>query len=307
MVIMAGQQRRHVHLTHWGAAEIESDGRQLTSVRPWREDPAPSRILENLATAHRHPARVDQPCIRQGWLEHGPGAAARGSDVFVPVSWPTALDLLAGELRRVYASYGPDGVFGGSYGWASAGRFHHAQSQLHRFLNCMGGYTASVNSYSLGASEVILPHVVGTAAEVLRRATTWKAILEHTELVVAFGGMNVKNAWVSPGGVTRHTLAPSLAEAGRRGLSFELFSPLRSDLNPDVAATWHPIVPGTDTAVMLALAHVLVSEGLHDTAFLERYCVGGDRLIAYVLGNEDGEPKDPEWAEQISGISAGTI
>ena len=135
---------------HWGAAEIESDGRQLTSVRPWREDPAPSRILENLAAAHRHPARVDQPYVRKGWLEHGPGAAARGSDVFVPMSWTMALDLLAGELRRVYGTYGPDGVFGGSYGWASAGRFHHAQSQLHRFLNCLGGYVRSVNTYSYG-------------------------------------------------------------------------------------------------------------------------------------------------------------
>src|SRR5207344_3026806 len=202
MVIMAGQQRRHVHLTHWGAAEIESDGRQLTSVRPWREDPAPSRILENLAAAHRHPARGGQPYIRQGWLEHGPGGAARGSDVFVPVSWETALDLLAGELRRVYGSYGPDGIFGGSYGWASAGRFHHAQSQLHRFLNTIGGYTKSVGSYSLGASEVIVPHVVGGWEEVRYRSTTWPEILEHTQLVVAFGGMNPKNAWVVPGGVT---------------------------------------------------------------------------------------------------------
>jgi len=100
MVVVFRQQRRYVHLTHWGAAEIESDGRQLTSVRPWREDPAPSRILENLAAAHRHPARIDQPYIRQGWLEHGPAAAARGSDVFVPVSRETALDLLATELRR---------------------------------------------------------------------------------------------------------------------------------------------------------------------------------------------------------------
>src|SRR2546430_15705632 len=140
MVIVAGQQRRHVHLTHWGAAEIESDGRQLTSVRPWREDPAPSRILENLATAHRHPARIGQPYIRQGWLEHGPGAAARGSDAFVPVSWATALDLLAEELRRVYASYGPDGVFGGSYGWGSAGRVYHAPKQLHPVPECPGGY-----------------------------------------------------------------------------------------------------------------------------------------------------------------------
>ena len=138
---------------HWGTAEIESDGRRITSVRPWREDPDPSRILENLATAHHHPARISQPHIRQGWLERGPESApGRGSDPFVPVSWDTALDALAGELRRVYDSHGPDGVFGGSYGWASAGRFHHAQSQLHRFLNCLGGYVRSVNSYSFGTS-----------------------------------------------------------------------------------------------------------------------------------------------------------
>src|SRR4051812_49644390 len=105
----------------------------------------------------------------------------------------------------------------------SAGRFHHAQGQLHRFLNTIGGYTGSVNSYSLGASEVILPHVVGTAAEVLRRATTRKAILEHTQLVVAFGGVKVKKAWVSPGGGARHTLAPSLAEAGGGGPGVSIF------------------------------------------------------------------------------------
>src|SRR5256884_9297506 len=115
MVVMAGQQRRQVHLTHWGAAEIESDGRTLTSVRPWREDPAPSRILENLAAAHHHPARVDQPYIRKGWLEHGPGAAARGSDVFVPVSWTTALDRLAGGLRPGDGTFGPGCVFLGAF------------------------------------------------------------------------------------------------------------------------------------------------------------------------------------------------
>src|SRR5438552_12291482 len=241
-------------------------------------------------------------------LDNGPGPSERrGCDDFVEVGWPEALDLVAGELRRVRTEHGAESIFGGSYGWASAGRFHHAQSQLHRFLNCTGGYTASVNSYSLGASEVILPHIVGSTGEVLRRATTWKAILEHTELVVAFGGMNVKNAWVSPGGVTRHTLAPSLAAAAERGLHFELFSPLRSDLPGDVAATWHPIVPGTDVAVMLALAHVLVSENLHDPDFLERYTVGAERVVDYVLGHEDGVAKTPEWAERITSIPAGTL
>ena len=52
----------------------------------------------------------------------------------MPVGWPQALDLAAAELRRVYASYGPRAVFGGSYGWASAGRFYDAPRQLHREL-----------------------------------------------------------------------------------------------------------------------------------------------------------------------------
>jgi len=78
--------------------------------------------------------------------------------------------IMAGQQRR-HLHHGPDGVFGGSYGWASAGRFHHAQSQLHRFLNCLGGYVRSVNTYSYGASSVLLPHVAGDVSLVMAGAT----------------------------------------------------------------------------------------------------------------------------------------
>jgi biotin/methionine sulfoxide reductase len=296
------------HLSHWGAFRVTVDDDRIVAVEGHPDDPTPSPLLANYIDGIRSNARVARPAVRKGWLERGPGPdARRGADEFVEVDWAEALDLVAGELQRVRAQHGNEAIFGGSYGWASAGRFHHAQGQLHRFLNSIGGYTGSVNSYSLGASEVLLPHVVGTSAEVLRRATTWKAILGHTELVVAFGGMNVKNAWVSPGGVTRHTLPTALEEAGRRGLTFELFSPLRTDLPQGVGATWHQVLPGTDIAVMFGIAHTLVTEGLHDTTFLERYTVGADRLIAYIVGDEDGQAKDPEWAEAISGIPAGTI
>ena len=307
MVIVAGQQRRHVHLTHWGAAEIESDGRQLTSVRPWREDPDPSRILENLAAAHRHPARIDQPHIRKGWLEHGAGAAARGSDVFVPVSWPMALDLLARELRRVYGRYGPDGVFGGSYGWASAGRFHHAQSQLHRFLNCLGGYVRSVNTYSYGASSVLLPHVVGDVSLIKPAATAWPVIAEHTDLLVAFGGLSPKNSAVASGGIARHTMGQALASAVARGCQLVSVSPLRGDTDISLAAEWIAPVPGTDVALMLALCHVLDSDGLADHRFLDRYTVGYPRFAAYLRGDADGVPKTPEWAAVLTGIPAERI
>ena len=62
----------------------------------------------------------------------------RGSS---PSSWDELTELLAGELRRVVDTHGNEAIYGGSYGWASAGRFHHAQSQVHRFLKLLGGYT----------------------------------------------------------------------------------------------------------------------------------------------------------------------
>src|SRR5215467_9309404 len=103
MAGMAGQQRRHVHLTHWGAAEIESDGRRLTSVRPWREDPDPSRILENLAAAHRHPARVSQPYIRRGWLDHGPRSEEHTSELQSPCNLVCRLLLEKKKKKIVYS------------------------------------------------------------------------------------------------------------------------------------------------------------------------------------------------------------
>ena len=61
-------------------------------------------------------------------------------------------------------------------------------------------------------------------------------------------------------------------------------SPLRADLPADVDATWYPVRPGSDVALMLGLAHTLVADGLVDRAFVDRYCVGYDVLEAYLLG-----------------------
>ena len=90
-------------------------------------------------------SRITSPAIRRGWLDDGPGPTARrGCDDFVAVSWEELTELLAAELRRVVDTHGNEAIYGGSYGWASAGRFHHAQSQVHRFLNCLGGYAFRV-------------------------------------------------------------------------------------------------------------------------------------------------------------------
>jgi biotin/methionine sulfoxide reductase len=246
--------------------------------------------------------------VRRGWLEHGPGPTdRRGRDPFVEVGWDEALDLLAAELARVRASAGNEAIFGGSYGWASAGRFHHAQSQLHRFLAQFGGYTASRNTYSTGTSSVLLPHLVGDANQVLRGASSWPTIVDHTELIVAFGGIPEKNVSVTPGGMTRHGTPGYLAALAAKGTQIVLISPLRSDLPGSLEAEWHPVIPGTDVALMLGLAHTLVTEGRHDKGFLDRYCAGYETFEQYLLGQRDGVPRDASWAGSVCGIEPEVI
>ncbi|GAA2011042.1 molybdopterin guanine dinucleotide-containing S/N-oxide reductase [Catenulispora yoronensis] len=294
--------------SHWGAYSVRTAADGGIAVQPHPADPAPSPLLGNVPGALRHRTRVARPAVRRGWLEHGPGPSPRrGLDAFVEVGWDEALDLLAAELDRVRTGHGNEAVFGGSYGWASAGRFHHAQSQLHRFLNGFGGYTSSRNSYSLGTSLVLLPHLVGDADAVLRAGSSWPTIVEHTELIVAFGGIPEKNVFVTPGGVTRHGTPGALAELAARGVGVALISPLRADLPPSLDADWFPLVPATDVALMLGLSHTLLAENLHDQDFLDRCTVGADEFAAYLHGRADGVVKDADWAAALCGIDADRI
>ena len=205
-----------MHTSHWGPFQARWDGTRLL-VRPHAPDPDPSAIIHNVPDAPAHRARIAQPMVRQGWLEGGPRSSReRGREPFVPVSWERALDLVAGELERVRTQHGNEAIYAGSYGWASAGRFHNAQAQLHRLLNLIGGFTASVHTYSAGASAVILPRVFAPMNRA-RTAVAWPSIVGRTELIVAFGGMAIKNAAVGSGGPGRHVVRPSLEAAHAQG------------------------------------------------------------------------------------------
>ena len=202
-------------------------------------------------------------------------------------------------------THGNEAIYGGSYGWASAGRFHHAQSQVHRFLKLLGGYTFSRHSYSLGATGVIMPRVVGTHDDLFKRSTDWNVIVEHTDLLVCFGGVNLKNTGINHGGTTGHPARGALQRFRDKGGRIVSISPLRSDVDGD--CQWLPAVPGTDVAIMLALAYVLATENLADREFLDTYCTGYERFERYLLGADDGQPKSPQWAADICGIDAAVL
>ena len=296
--------------SHWGnyLAEVAHD--QLVAIHPYKSDPDPTPIGQSLLNAKDSNVRIPQPMVRQGYLEkrHDSDGAQRGAEPFVPVSWETALDLAANALDRVRREFGNEAIYGGSYGWASAGRFHHATSQVHRFLNSVGGYTRSVDSYSVAAAQVIMPRVLGIDFfKLMLQAPTVEDIAKHTRLVVCFGGIAMKNTQIMAGGLGAHTARDQLRELKQAGVRFVNISPVRDDMADYLDAEWWPCRPNSDVALMLGMAHTLVANDLHDKQFLDKYCTGFERFLPYLMGEEDGIVKDAHWAAQLAEIPAEAI
>ncbi|MFT5113115.1 MAG: biotin/methionine sulfoxide reductase [Parasphingorhabdus sp.] len=297
-----------VTTSHWGAFEVTTKDDRIVSVAPFEGDLTPSDIPSAVPAAVHHKTRVARPSFRKGWLDgSNPARDQRGSDEFIELPWDEALDITSQELKRVTENYGNGSIFGGSYGWASAGRFHHSLGQLHRFLNTIGGYVSSFASYSTAGAQAIMPHVFGMLFLKFTHGyqNSWSNIAEHTQSLVMFGGINPKNSQVSMGGVTRHETATWFDEFEKRGMRRVNISPQIDDT--PAGAEWLPIIPGTDTAMMLAMAYVLETENLADRDFLKRCTEGYEKFLPYLLGTTDQQPKTPEWAATICGIDAKTI
>jgi biotin/methionine sulfoxide reductase len=292
--------------SHWGAFEVVVEGDRIVATHPFTADPHPSHIPDILPAAVHHSSRVSRPSVRRRWLEKRE-RSGRGSDSFVALPWDEVLDIAAAEIDRIRRDYGNEAIFGGSYGWGSAGRFHHAQSQVHRFLNSIGGYVASFGSYSTGCAQSIMPHVFGVNfLELLyEHQDGWQTIHDHTETLVMFGGINPKNSQVSMGGITEHETAGWFERFAAKGMRRINIGPQRGDA-PE-GCEWVAVRPASDTALMLAIAYVLESDGLTDHAFIERYTTGFARFRHYLMGEADGQPKSPEWAAPLCGVSSEQI
>ena len=294
---------------HWGTYRARIGNGRVEELFPFEHDSDSSPIGHGILDVQHGPMRIDSPMVRESWLKDGPSSKnyLRGVEPFVSVTWDQAESLVAAELNRVSKNFGNSAIFAGSYGWSSAGRFHHAQSQLHRFLNCIGGYTKSKFTYSFAAAEAMVPHILGSYRAFLDTCTSWNSIINNTELFVCFGGIPLKNGQICQGGTGSHYQREKLIDAARAKISFVNISPLKSDLLDEISGTWLAPRPNTDTALLLGIAHTLLIEGLVDMEFLKNYTHGFEKFASYVLGEVDGIPKTVDWAAEISGIFASEI
>jgi len=218
---------------------------------------------------------------------------ARGGGEFTRISWDEALGTVAREMKRARDTYGNASILH-FCSMADAHTLHHVQA-FHRLLCQFGGYTAPWGTISNEGFNFAAGTTYGTRPTVRTPEEYLKS-----RLVIM---------WSWNPAVTRQgsRIPCSLARAKEGGTKFISIDPRYTDSAATFADQWIPIRPGTDVAVLGAMAYVIIKENLHDQHFVDTYTVGFDRFRDYILGLEDGVEKTPEWAEAISGIPAATI
>ena len=295
--------------THWGTYETSKKNEQNIQISKWAKDPNPSNFGLGFLESATSDLRINQPYIRKEWLKDRDNKKnLRGLDKFVPVSWEEVIEITSSELQNIKKEFGNNSIYAGSYGWASAGRFHHAKSQLNRFFNLFGGFSSSFQSYSYAAAQTLLPHIVGhDLYSFLDEHNTWNTLEKECDLIVMFGGMPLKNSQVSAGGVGKHTTEMALRKCVNSGTKFINISPNANDSAKFLNAKQISIIPNTDTALMLSLAYVLILSNKYDHKFIENYTNGFNDFKSYVLGKKNNQPCTPEWASNITSIPVETI
>jgi anaerobic dimethyl sulfoxide reductase subunit A len=243
-----------------------------------------------------HPDRLLHPLKRTG---------KRGEGVFKRISWGEALDTVATQFERVKAAYGNQALFV-PYGTGSYNQLNGSHT-ARRLMNLYGGCLGIYNSYSWAAINAATPTVWGMLVTGNQRQD-WL----NSRYILMWG-------W-NPAEMRDGTNSDYFIKLARgNGARVVCIDPRHSLSAASLADEWIPIRPGTDAAMMTAMAYVMLAEGLLDIAFIRKYCLGWDAACMppghesdesysdYLLGVRDGTPKTPEWAESITAVPAQTI
>ncbi len=234
----------------------------------------------------------------------------RGDGKFKRVSWDHALTHVAQKMVELKGKYGPTALLDQSYAGASYGVLHKSdqiEGLLGRFMGMFGCRTNSWSVPSYQGTTFSSRMTFGTIED-----GNEDDAFAHSKLVIMWGW---NPAYTFHGGNTFYYMRM----AKQRGCKFVVIDPQYTDSAAAYDAWWIPIRPNTDAAMMAGMAQYVFEKGWQDQDFINRFVQGMDagtmpnwasgheNFKDYILGKYDGQPKTPEWAEGICGVSAADI
>ncbi|MFC1840883.1 molybdopterin-dependent oxidoreductase, partial [Thermodesulfobacteriota bacterium] len=253
------------------------------------------------------PNRIKYPLKRIDWDPDGDrNTQNRGKSKYVRISWDEAAELIAGEIKRIHKEYGPLAILiqGDGHGECMFVNATHGSSSL--LLDKMGGFTQQVRNpdswegWYWGSKHMWGSGLIGMMAPA---NNVVKDITDHTELFLVWGGDPETTPWGFRG-----QFASNIVRFWKDiGIKQVYICP---DLNYAAAIhadKWIPVLPNTDAALQLGIIYTWIKEGTYDKDYVETHVVGFDKVKAYVMGEEDGVPKTPEWASPKCGVPEWTI
>jgi DmsA/YnfE family anaerobic dimethyl sulfoxide reductase A subunit len=287
----------NAHVVDGRIVRISTDPRRWTP-----ELPPLHACVRGFGAAERvnHPDRLTYPLRRVG---------PRGAGGWERISWNAALDLVAGELRRVRDTYGPAAILDASRSGSTS--VLHSRAPVGRLLNLLGGCTELWSNLSAEAEVFAIRYTFGPGAD-YKTAGREPVDYPASRLILMWG-------WSPGDGHFGTGTFEYLKWARRNGTRIVCVDPRRTRTSAALADEHVFIRPSSDAAALIAMAQVIASEGLQDQAFLDRLVLGFDEAHlpadappgasyrAYLMGEADGVAKTPEWAEPFTGIPAATL
>lgn len=283
-----------VHVKDGIITRIETDDRPGDDI----SDPQLRACIRGRSYRKRqyHPDRLKYPLRRTG---------NRGEGKLERISWEEAYDTMYREISRIIREYGNSAIFipygTGSY-TNTNGRWPAA-----RLMNLIGGALGYYNSYSWACTNIATPYVFGTLTTGNQRQD-WL----NSKYIILWG-------W-NPAEMKDGTNSEYfISKAREKGAHTVCIDPRMSMSAIALADEWIPIRPGTDVAMMSAMAWVIISEKLTDDDFIRKCCSGFDKnqmppgceneesYYDYIMGTVDGIPKTPQWAELITSVPSDII
>jgi molybdopterin guanine dinucleotide-containing S/N-oxide reductase-like protein len=283
--------------------KLQKNGKTLEPI--WKSLPSPYSLAYKKRVYS--PNRIKYPLIRVDWDPDGErNPQNRGKSKFRRISWEKAIEIISKEITRIHAKYGVNAILMQGDGHGECKTIHTPHGQPGLLLDHMGGFTIQVRNpdswegWYWGAKHV---WGQGTQGMYWPAANVVKDSTENSEMVLFWGCDPETTPW----GFTGQFVSRLMYFWAEIGIKQVYICP---DLNYGAAIhadKWIPVLPNTDAALQLAIAHVWLTEGTYDKEYVDTHVVGFDKFSDYVLGKEDGVAKTPEWASEKCGVAEWTI